>query len=186
MRDHPPSRRAFVVTGLVSGLIASTPLKAAEPSTRDARLLELLGRPVVKPQPVGAYVPARRAGNLLYLSTTVARDKGVPLFKGAIGSDLTVEQGQAAARATALAILETLYAELGGSLDPLVQLVNMVGYVVSADGFYDQAKVMDGASAVMVDVLGPQVGSSSRSAIGIKGLTGNGAVAISAVAEVRG
>ena len=186
MLNRSGTRRVLVFAGLAGGLLAATRIAAAE-SRRDARLIELLGRPVGRPQPVGAYVPARRSGNLLYLSTTVARDRGgVPLFKGAVGGELTLDQGRAAARAAALSILETLHAELGGSLEPLVQIVNMIGYVVSADGFFDQAKVMDGASGLMVDVLGPEAGASSRSAIGIKGLTGNGAVAISAVAEVRG
>ncbi len=72
MRACPGSRWAFI-TGLTSELIAIAALRAAEPS-RDARLVEILGRPVMKPQPVGAYVPARRVGNVLYLSTAAARD----------------------------------------------------------------------------------------------------------------
>lgn len=189
MHDPGASRRTFL-TGLAGSLIAIAAPRAAggtaDASARDARLRAILGRPVAKPQPVGAYVPGRRVGTVLYLSTAVARDgTGKPLFAGAVGTDLSLEQGQAAARAAALTILEILHHELGGSLEPLVQVVNMIGYVASGDGFYDQAKVMDGASRAMVEVLGPQAGASSRSAVGVKGLTGNGAVAISAVAEVR-
>ncbi|HEY0597974.1 RidA family protein [Sphingopyxis sp.] len=152
---------------------------------RDAQFRRMLGRDVNEPEPIGLYRPARRAGQMLYLSTTVARREGVPLYSGLVGRDLTLVEAQEAARITALAVLETVYAELGGSLMQIRQLINMTGYVASAEGFFEQAQVMDGASAVMIDVLGDEAGTASRSAIGVRGLSRNAAVAIAAVLELE-
>jgi enamine deaminase RidA (YjgF/YER057c/UK114 family) len=181
------TRRDFCASGIgavISTMFWSAPVTARDPFGRDAQFLRILGRGASPPAPIGLYLPARRSGNLLFLSTTVARANGEPRFRGQVGRDLTVEEGQVAARETALAMLEVVFAELGGSLDRVALMVNMIGYVASAEGFFDQAKVLDGASAVLIDVLGNTAGKTSRSAIGVKGLSGNAAVAISAVLEV--
>lgn len=158
--------------------------RASGEGAADRRLAELLGRPPAKPEPIGLYAPARRAGHLLYLSTTVARKNGQPIFQGAVGRDLDVRAGAQAARASALALLETVQHELG-SLARVRQVVNIIGYVASADTFYMQAEVMNGASEVLIDVLGEDRGKASRSAIGVAALSRNATVAISGVVEFR-
>lgn len=177
------SRRRLLTAGALLA-VAPSRLWAAAPDV-DPRFLAALGRPPRAPAPIGNYVPVRRSGRILYMSTTTARTDGVPDFRGAVGSELTPEQGRRAARAAALALLETIYHELGGSLASVTQILNMIGYVASADGFHDQAGVMDGASALMIEVLGPAIGRSTRSSIGVKAMSRRAAVSIAATVEVR-
>lgn len=172
--------------GLAVGLaFPSRRIWAQDLFGRDAQFRRILGRDVKPPEPIGLYRPVRRSGGMLYISTTVARREGTPLYMGLVGRDLTLSDAQEAARMTALAVLEAAYAELGGSLTPVRQLINMTGYVASAEGFVDQAQVMDGASALMIDVLGEDAGTASRSAIGVRGLSRNAAVAIAAILELE-
>ncbi|MDO9488874.1 MAG: RidA family protein, partial [Sphingomonadaceae bacterium] len=70
------------------------------------------------------------------------------------------------------------------TLAPVTQILNMIGYVASADGFHDQAGVMNGATAVLIEVLGPDIGRSTRSAIGVKAMSRGAAVSIAATVEV--
>ena len=177
----------FSRRGVVAGLaLAAAPaiLHAAPPAAVDQRFLKALGRAPRPPAPIGNYVPVRRSGRILYMSTTTARTNGIPDFQGAVGAELTLDQGRQAARAAALALLETIYLHLGGSLARITQILNMIGYVASADGFHDQAGVMDGASALMIEVLGAEVGRSTRSAIGVKAMSRRAAVSIAATVEV--
>ncbi|MFC3712784.1 RidA family protein [Sphingoaurantiacus capsulatus] len=176
-------RRHLLAAGLALA-VAPRAVLAAVPEV-DQRFLKLLGRAPRPAQPIGDYVPARRSGRILYLSTTTARTDGQPDFRGKVGGELTLAQGQQAARAAALAMLETIYNELGGTLAPVTQILNMVGYVASADGFYDQASVMNGATAVLIEVFGADIGRSSRSAIGIKAMSRDAAVSIAATVEVQ-
>jgi enamine deaminase RidA (YjgF/YER057c/UK114 family) len=178
----PLARRRLIAAGLLLAA-APRPLRAAMPDV-DRRFLEALGRPPRAPAPIGNYVPIRRSGRILYMSTTTARTDGVPDYRGAVGGDLTLEQGRRAARAAALALLEAIHHELGGSLVGVTQILNMIGYVASADGFHDQAGVMDGASAVLIDILGVEVGRSTRSAIGVKAMSRRAAVSIAATVEI--
>jgi enamine deaminase RidA (YjgF/YER057c/UK114 family) len=163
---------------------ASTATFSDPTAGADERFLKLLGRPVAKPQPVGDYVPACRVGNLLYLSTTYARVAGKPVHTGLVGGDATIDAGKLAARDAAFAVLETLVSELG-SLASVKRIVTVTGYVASADGFYQQPVVMNGASAVMIEVFGEAAGRSTRSAVGVKALSGNTSVAISAIVELK-
>lgn len=182
MMHSPLSRRTLLAAGALVAL-APRPAFAAAPAV-DQRFLAALGRPPRPAQPIGDYVPVRRSGRILYLSTTTARTDGQPDFRGALGADLTLAQGQQAARAAALAMLETVYNHLGGTLAPVTQILNMIGYVASADGFYDQAGVMNGATAALIEVLGPDIGRSTRSAIGVKAMSRQAAVSIAATVEV--
>lgn len=176
------SRRHLLGAGLALAA-APTALLAAVPEV-DQRFLKALGGAPRPAQPIGDYVPVRRSGRILYLSTTTARTNGTPDFQGALGAELNVEQGRKAARAAALAMLETVYNALGGTLAPVTQILNMIGYVASADGFYDQAGVMNGATAVLIEVFGPEIGRSTRSAIGVKAMSRQAAVSIAATVEV--
>ena len=174
------SRRAV---GLAIAAMAAPAAARGLVAAEDERLAALLGRRPERPQPIGAYAPAIRVGELLYLSTTVARRDGQPIHRGAVGDRLSLDDGRAAARAAALALLEVAFDELG-SLAKVAQVVNLTGYVASADGFFDQAAVMDAASKVVVEVLGPVRGRHTRSAIGVRALSREAAVAISGIIRV--
>ncbi|MDY0256782.1 RidA family protein [Gudongella oleilytica] len=131
---------------------------------------------------MGNYVTARRSGNILYLSGNGPMREGKVVMSGKLGADLTVEQGYEAARITAINILGVLKSELG-DLDKINQFVKVLGFVQSTDDFYDQPKVINGASDLFVEVLGEK-GRHARSAIGTCVLPFNLPVEIEVIVEV--
>jgi enamine deaminase RidA (YjgF/YER057c/UK114 family) len=102
---------------------------------------------------------------------------------GTVGKDLTVEQGQAAAKLCALTILAQAKAACGGDLDRVKRCVKLGGFVASGPDFKDHPKVINGASDVMVDVLG-HAGRHARFAVGVPALPLGFAVEIDAVFEI--
>ncbi|MEK8132879.1 RidA family protein [Paenibacillus filicis] len=136
------------------------------------------------PEPRFTYIPANRTGNLLYLSGQDARDaNGVLIYEGKVGSDLTIEQGQEAARQVIINCLAVLKGYLG-DLDRVVKIVKLLGFVNSAPGFGDQPYVMNGASNLLVDVFGEN-GRHARSAIGTSDLPFHTPVEIEIIVEIR-
>lgn len=119
------------------------------------------------PQPAGAYTRAVQSGNLVFVSGQLPLADGQIQYAGTLGDDLDVDAGYAAARLCALNALSTLKAETG-DLDR-VKIVRLGGYVASAPGFFDQAKVINGAPDLMAEVLGEQ-GVHARLAIGATSL----------------
>ncbi len=110
--------------------------------------------------------------------------KSGAIRKGKVGKDLTVEQGQQAARATGLALLATMRASLG-SLDKVKRVVKVVGFVNSAPGFTDQPKVINGCSDLMIEIFGEKIGAHARSAVGVADLYFDIPVEIEMVVEVE-
>lgn len=102
---------------------------------------------------------------------------------GKLGHDLSIEQGQLAARQAALNFLATVQA-YAGSLDRVKSIVKVLVLVQSADDFYDQPLVANGATQLFVDIFGPEIGAPSRSAIGSNALPGNIAVEIEGMIEL--
>lgn len=145
----------------------------------EARLKELGIELPAAPIPVANYVPALQAGNLLFISGQIAKAADGTLVTGSVGRDLTVEEGQKAARLCALNILAQAKAALG-SLDRIQQIVRLTGFVNSAAGFADHPKVINGASDLMVEVLGDK-GRHTRAAVGASGLPANTAVEVDAI-----
>jgi enamine deaminase RidA (YjgF/YER057c/UK114 family) len=150
----------------------------------EARLVELNLRLPPLPKPGGVYKPVVVVGNLAYVSGHVSRDEGGHLITGKVGNDLTMEQGKAAAREVALAILATLRAELG-SLDRVKRLVKTLGLVNAAPDFTQQPLVINGYSELMAEVFGPDAGVGARSAVGAGSLPGNVAVEVEAIFELK-
>lgn len=103
---------------------------------------------------------------------------------GKVGSDLTVEEGYAAARNTALAILGDLKRELG-DLDRVVGWVRVFGMVNSAAGFYAQPQVVDGFTDLMIALYGEEIAMCPRTVVGVSALALNAPVIIECEAEVR-
>ena len=134
------------------------------------------------PQPVGAYVRAKRTGNLIFVSGMVPIFEGKLKYKGKLGADVSIEDGYEAARICGLNILSVLNAEIG-SLDHIVQMVRVGGFVCSADGFTDQPKVINGASDLFAEVL-QERGVHARAAVGVNELPLGSAVEVEAIAEV--
>ncbi|HUX01643.1 MAG: RidA family protein [Phycisphaerae bacterium] len=116
------------------------------------------------PKPVGAYVPAVRSGNLVFVSGQLPMRDGELLVKGRVGSEVSVEEARACAQQAALNALAAVAAETGG-LKHVARIVRVTGYVASAPGFTDQALVLNAASELLVEVFG-EAGRHSRAAVG--------------------
>jgi enamine deaminase RidA (YjgF/YER057c/UK114 family) len=140
-----------------------------------------LSLPPAQP-PVANYVSARRHDDLLYLSGHVSRADG-RVVSGIVGGDVDLATAVQLARAIALDILASAAAALG-SIDAVVGVVRLTGYVRSAPGFDGQPVVVNGASDVFVELLG-EAGRHARSAVGVSELPLGAAVEIEAILEVR-
>jgi len=172
--------RVALVLTLFTGASA---VALAQEQTPEAKLAALgITLPVVD-KPIANYVKVVRVGNLLYTSGHGPCGQLQPDQKGKVGSDLTVEQGAAAARATGICLLATLKAELG-SLSRVKRIVKVLGMVNASPAFADQPKVMNGFSDLMVAVFGDR-GRHARSAVGMASLPGDMAVEIEMVVEVE-
>jgi enamine deaminase RidA (YjgF/YER057c/UK114 family) len=148
----------------------------------EARLQELGITLPNPPAPVASYVPFTRVGGLVHISGQVSRAADGDHL-GRLGGDLTLEQGQAAARVCGLNLLAQLKAACDGDLDRLVQVVKLNGFVNVTPDFNTIPQVMNGCSDLMVEVLG-DAGKHARSAVGVANLPMGFAVEVDGVFEI--
>ena len=149
----------------------------------EARFLELKLELPPAPKPVAVYKPLVIVDRMAYVSGHGPLRSDKTLITGRVGSDLTLDQGKAAARQVGLAILATLRAQLG-SLDKVKRVVKMLGMVNSAPDFLEHPKVINGCSELFAEIWGPENGIGARSAVGMAALPGNIAVEIEAIFEI--
>ena len=138
------------------------------------------------PQPpaaAGAYVPAVRTGNLLYLAGTLPMRDGKIVYGGKVGQEIDLVQAAEAAQLCTLNALANAKAALG-SLDAVVRVVMVNGFVNGIDGFSDSPKVLNGASEFLLKVFG-DAGRHARAAVSVNGLPLGAAVEVQIVLEVR-
>jgi enamine deaminase RidA (YjgF/YER057c/UK114 family) len=134
------------------------------------------------PSPGGNYVPAKRAGPVLYLSGVISiGTEGV--ITGTAGAGRSIEDGYAAARACALVQLAAVKRELG-SLDRVAEVLTVNGYVNAAPGFGDSPAIINGASDLLVEVFG-ESGRHVRAAVGVSALPRNALVEIQMSVRVK-
>ena len=134
--------------------------------------------------PVANYVGFVRTGNLLVVSGQLCLDAdGKLVAKGKLGDDVSIEDGQKAARACAVNVLAQIKAALG-DLDKVVRVVRLGGFINAVPTFFDVPKVMNGASDLMVEVFGKTIGSHARTAVGVASLPGGVAVEVDGVFEL--
>ena len=133
--------------------------------------------------PAANYVPFVLAGKQLFVSGQLPLSAGKVLFSGRLGADLELEDGVAAARLCAINILAQAKAALG-DLEKIVRCVKLGGFVACTSDFTDQPKVINGASDLMVEVLGER-GRHARFAVGAPALPLGVAVEIDALFEVE-
>ncbi len=134
------------------------------------------------PKPVGLYQPFVVSGNLAFLSGQISKDAGGKLLTGKVGKDLSLAEGQAAARLAALNALSIMKHLIG--FERIRRVVKMTGFVQTAPDFYEIPAVVNGASELFAEVMGEQ-GSHARSAVGMASLPLNAAVEIELVLELR-
>jgi enamine deaminase RidA (YjgF/YER057c/UK114 family) len=145
--------------------------------------LEKMGFTLPTPKPVAAYVPAVRSGNLVFTAGQGPTMDGKPMFTGKLGRELTEEQGYKAAQLCVVNCLACVKSVIG-DLDKVEQVVKLLGFVASVDGFTRQPWVMNGASELLIKLYGDR-GQHARSAIGTNQLPLDIPVEVEIVVRVR-
>ena len=135
------------------------------------------------PPPAGLYIPAVVSNGLLFVSGQVPLRDGQPMSRGKCGAGLTADDAVPLARQCALQALAVVRAELG-SLDRVVRVVRVGGFVASAPNFNEQPKVINGASQLLVDLFGEE-GKHARAAVGVAELPLGVPVEVEFLFEIR-
>ena len=135
------------------------------------------------PKPVGSYVPAVRSGNLVFVSGQLPMKEGELMTQGHVGGEVSLEEARDCARQAALNALAAVAAEIGG-LKHVARIIRVTGYVASAPGFTEQAKVLNAASELLAEVFG-EAGRHSRAAVGAAELPLGAPVELEMIVEVR-
>ena len=153
---------------------------AVGPSTRLSELGIVLPRP---PTPLGAYVESSDAGNLLFLSGTLPEVNGKLAISGRLGENLSVKEGQEAARIASLNALAAAKHHLG-DLDRLTKLVKLTVLMATTEHFVEHAPVADGASDLFVQIFGPEAGHV-RLVYGVQSLPVGAPLVVDAIFEIE-
>jgi enamine deaminase RidA (YjgF/YER057c/UK114 family) len=142
------------------------------------RLAEL-GITLPKPMaPVATYVPVTIAGNLVTVSGQLPAIDGKVAVTGKLGMDVSLEEGQHAARLCLINLLAQLQAALPGGLESITQVVRLGGFSAATPEFSQHAVVMNGASDLTVAVFGEAGGRHARSTVGVASLPLDAAVEV--------
>jgi enamine deaminase RidA (YjgF/YER057c/UK114 family) len=150
----------------------------------DARLKELgIELPEAATPKVAKILNYKQTGNLLFISGQVPRVDGEPGYIGKVGREFTLEQGQEAARVSALSVLGSARAALGGDLDRIEEIVRVKGYINVDPDFIDVSAVLNGASELFIDLFGDP-GRHSRTAIGVASMPFGVVIEVEAVMQV--
>ena len=137
-----------------------------------------------KPKPpVASYVPVARSGNILYVSGQISSDDN-GVVEGKLGETMNVVQGGNAAELCAVKILSEIVHSAGVELTSIKRLLKLTVLVNSAPEFTEQHLVANGASNLIVGVLGDK-GKHARAAFGVAALPLGAAVEVEAVVEVE-
>lgn len=137
------------------------------------------------PRPVASYVPFARTGNLVIISGQLPMRDGKLIATGKVPSQVTLEQGQQAAAQCAINALAVLKDALDGRWENLARIVRIGAFVMCDEGYGDIPKVANGASDLLVNVLG-DIGKHARAAVGTYMLPLGASVEVELMAEVRG
>ncbi len=137
------------------------------------------------PRPVANYIPSTIVGNLLFISGQLCLDNGVlhPRHVGKVGGSVSVDLGVEAAKYCAINLLAQAHAALG-DLERIQRCVRLGGFINAETGFTALPPVMNGASDLMVEILG-DAGKHTRTTVGVAELPMGAAVEIEAIFEVR-
>jgi enamine deaminase RidA (YjgF/YER057c/UK114 family) len=149
----------------------------------DTRLKELGITLPTPPAPVASYVPYVISGKQVFTSGQIPMAPDGIKYAGIVGKELSVEDGQAAARLCAVNVIAQVKAACSGDLDKVVRCVKLVVFINAAPGFTQHPEVANGASNLIGDVFG-DAGKHARSAVGAGSLPRNVACEVEAIFEV--
>ena len=136
------------------------------------------------PKALANYVPYKIVGKTMYISGQAPVKNGELIYKGKVGSDISVEDGIEAARLCVINIIAAVKTALEGDWSKLDSFVKLTGYVNCQDTFTDQPKIINGASDMLVEIFGDQ-GRHSRVAVGSNALPLGIAVEIDAIVQLK-
>lgn len=135
------------------------------------------------PGSVATYVPYTRSGSLIWLSGQIPFCDGKVLYTGHLGSDVSLQDGAKAAQLCLLNLLAHLQVALRETPSPILRCVRLGGFIQATPQFTEHAKVMNGASDLLVDLLGEH-GRHARSTVGVSSLPLNASVEIDGVFSI--
>lgn len=150
--------------------------------TPTARLADLGLTLPAAPRPVAAYIPWTRSGSLLYVSGQIPFRDGALIATGAVPRDVDLDTARACARQCALNLL-AIVRDAAGTIDAVRRVVRLGCFVCSEPGFFDQPKVANGASELMVEIFG-EAGRHARAAVGSIALPLGAPVEVEAIFEL--
>ncbi len=133
--------------------------------------------------PAAAYVMYVQTGNLVFISGHLAKKSDGAIWSGQLGKNVTTEDGRAAARNIAIALMGTLQDACGGDLNRVKRIVKVMSLVNSTPDYTEQHLVTNGASELLVEVFGDQ-GKHARSAFGVAQIPLGACVEIELIAEI--
>ena len=136
------------------------------------------------PKALANYVPYKIVDKTMYISGQAPVQNGELIYKGKVGSDITVEDGIKAAKLCVINIIAAVNTGLKGDWNKLDNFVKLTGYVNCQDNFTDQPKIINGASDMLVDIFGDQ-GRHTRVAVGSNALPLGIAVEIDAIVQLK-
>jgi enamine deaminase RidA (YjgF/YER057c/UK114 family) len=162
------------------------PAFASNPPENDveARLKEMGVTLYELPPPIANYVRAVHTGNLVFMAGHGPSKPDGSRVTGKVGQDLTIEEGQEAARYAAIALLSSLKAEIG-DLNKVSRIVKVHGMVNATPDFTGQSQVMNGFSDFIVEAFGEKIGKHARAAVGMGSLPLNMAIEIEMIVELK-
>ncbi|MCY4459024.1 MAG: RidA family protein [Albidovulum sp.] len=147
-----------------------------------ARLADLGLELPSAPPPAANYSPYCIIGDIVYVSGQLPIESG-SLIEGKIGDDADLEQGRRAAAACAINLLAQVQAACDGDIENLARVVKLTGFVNATADFRDHPKVINGASDLLVEILG-DAGRHCRSAVGVASLPFNATVEIEGIFQI--
>jgi len=137
------------------------------------------------PVKAGIYSPLKNFGGCYsFLSGCIPSFNGDIKWKGKLGAEISLEQGQVAAKHCVLNLLANIQSACG-SLEKIKCIAKMLVFVACTDNFYDHPKVANGASELLVDIFGEETGLCARSAVGVSSLPANVPVEIELLIELK-
>lgn len=151
----------------------------------EQRLAELQIELPEAPAPVANYRSFVRHGSLVQLSGAAPSVNGSYLFTGRVGAELSLEQGQAAARLCALNLVAALKKACAGDLDRVQQVMIVRGFVHADSWFEHVPLVINGASDLFVAIFGSEIGRHARTSIGCSALPSQVAVEVDALVVIN-
>ena len=136
------------------------------------------------PKALANYVPYKLIGKTIYISGQAPVQNGELIYKGKVGSDISIEEGIEAAKLCVINIIAALKTGLEGDWDKLDSFIKLTGFVNCQDNFTDQPKIINGASDMLVEIFANQ-GRHARVAVGSNALPLGIAVEIDAIVQLK-